>query len=55
MVFGDEQIYHIVKRGETLSEISVHYGYNFRDVAIWNNINPPYLLKIGQKLVVFPP
>jgi uncharacterized caspase-like protein len=47
--------YHIVKRGETLHGIAVFYGKNYEEVARWNNISPPYILSVGQKLRVSPP
>lgn len=48
-------MYHTVQQGESLYGISTRYGQNFRDVAAWNNIPPPYTLSIGQQLVVSPP
>ncbi len=44
--------YHTVQQGESLYGISTRYGQNFRDVAAWNNIPPPYALTIGQSLLV---
>jgi peptidoglycan DL-endopeptidase LytF len=45
---------HVVKAGETLYGIATHYGQTVIDVATWNNIEPPYPLKVGQTLVVSP-
>jgi peptidoglycan DL-endopeptidase LytF len=41
---------HIVQRGETLYGIAISYGKNFKQVAAWNNIPPPYTLSVGQRL-----
>ena len=46
---------HTVEAGETLYAIAHNYGQNVNDVATWNNIEPPYHLRIGQILVVSPP
>jgi lipoprotein NlpD len=45
-------IYHFVEPGETLYSISWAYGHDFREVATWNDIPPPYVVKRGQKLRV---
>ncbi len=50
-----EPRYHIVQRGEGLYAISGLYGHNFRDVAAWNNISPPYALVAGQRLLITAP
>lgn len=48
-------IHHVVKRGETLYSIGWVYGYDYRQVAKWNRIKPPYYLSPGQRLRVAPP
>jgi len=48
-------VYHKVKRGETLYSIGWAYGYDYRQMAKWNRIKPPYYLKPGQRLRVAPP
>lgn len=47
-------VYHVVERGETLYSIGWLYGYDYRTVAEWNQINAPYGLKVGQRLRVTP-
>jgi len=47
------QIYHYVKRGETLYSISFQYGQDYRDVAYWNGIRSPYTIYPQQKLRVY--
>jgi len=51
----EETQYHTVQSGETLYAISRHYEQDYRDIATWNNIIPPYALTVGQRLVVSPP
>ncbi len=46
---------HIVQPGENLYAIARQYGHNFKTMAAWNHIEPPYHLRVGQVLVVSPP
>lgn len=46
---------YIVQRGETLYSIAFNYGYDYREVAAWNNIPPPYTIYPGQTLRLVPP
>ncbi len=46
---------HVVKRGETLVSIALHYGLDYRDLAAWNNITNPARISVGQVLVLAPP
>ena len=48
-------IYHFVEPGETLYSISWAYGHDYRQVAQWNEISSPYIVKKGQRLRVAPP
>lgn len=47
--------YHTVKRGDTLYSIALEYGQAYRDVAAWNNIDNPNMIRVGQQLRVAPP
>ena len=47
--------YHTVKRGETLYSIALEHGQSYRDVAAWNNIDNPNMIRVGQQLRVAPP
>lgn len=49
------QLYHVVERDETLYSIGWIYGYEYQDIARWNNVAPPYQLIPGQRLRVSPP
>lgn len=44
-----ESIY-TVRRGDTLYGIAFRSGLDFRDVAAWNHIGPPYTIYPGQRL-----
>lgn len=48
-------VYHMVEKGDTLYSISFRYQQDYRDIARWNDIAPPYALKPGQELRVAPP
>jgi peptidoglycan endopeptidase LytF len=51
---SSEEGVHTVQAGETLFAIARNYELNVSDVAAWNNIEPPYHLSIGQRLIVSP-
>jgi LysM repeat protein len=44
--------YHVVRTGDTLSEIAEMYGTTVEQLAKWNNIPDVNMIKIGQKLIV---
>ncbi|HHB93078.1 MAG TPA: LysM peptidoglycan-binding domain-containing protein [Thioploca sp.] len=46
---------HLVAKGENLYRISKKYGYSVATIAQWNGISKPYILSIGQRLIVSPP
>lgn len=43
---------HIVQSGDTLYAIARRYGVDFRDLARWNRIGPPYTIYPKQRLQV---
>lgn len=47
--------YHVVVKGDTLYSIALENGQDWRDLATWNNIEKPNLIRIGQELRVTPP
>jgi lipoprotein NlpD len=47
--------FHTVKTGDTLYSIAWTYGYDYKVVAGWNDIKPPYTIKLGQRIRVAPP
>jgi lipoprotein NlpD len=46
----DETQYHQVKKGDTLYALSLIYDLDYRQLAQWNQIAPPYTIEIGQKI-----
>ncbi len=46
---------HKVQKGETLYSIGWRYGQDYRDIAKWNKLEPPYTIYEGQWLRVAPP
>jgi lipoprotein NlpD len=46
---------YVVKKGDTLYSIALDHGQDYRDIAAWNNLNNPNLIKVGQGLRVTPP
>lgn len=47
--------YYTVKKGDTLYSIALDNGQNYRDIAAWNNLDNPNLIKVGQSLRVAAP
>ncbi len=47
--------FHIVKKGDTLYSIGLENGIDYRDIAAWNGIGPPYQIRVGQQLRLKPP
>jgi LysM repeat protein len=44
--------YHVVRRGETLSQISEKYNLTVNELCRVNKITPKSLIRPGQKLIV---
>jgi lipoprotein NlpD len=42
--------YCIVNKGDTLYSLAWSYGFDYRDVAVWNAINSPYIIYPGQRI-----
>jgi lipoprotein NlpD len=47
--------YHVVVKGDTLYSIALENGQDWRDLAAWNAIENPNLIRIGQELRVTSP
>ena len=43
---------YVVKKGDTLFNVSQNYGLSWQTLAEINNLEEPFLLKIGQKLQI---
>lgn len=52
---GEQVISYTVKPGDTLYSISWRYGYDYRQVAAWNQIQAPYTIRVGQQIRIIPP
>jgi lipoprotein NlpD len=46
--------YYTVKKGDTLYSIALDHGQDHKDVAAWNNLENPSVIRIGQRLRVAP-
>lgn len=44
-----------VQAGDTLYSIAWESGRDYRDIAEWNHLAPPYIIKPGQKIRLYPP
>lgn len=49
-----EQGLYQVQRGDSLHVIAFHFGLDWRDIADWNGIAPPYTIYPGQQLRLAP-
>jgi lipoprotein NlpD len=47
--------FHVVKKGDTLYSIALDYGQDYRELAAWNNLEDPALIRVDQRLRLFPP
>lgn len=45
-----ESRFHVVRRGDTLSELAQRYGVGMSSLAQANGLRPPYRIKVGQQL-----
>lgn len=46
----DNTAYHSVKKGDTLYAIGRLFSLDYRQLAQWNQIPPPYKIEVGQKI-----
>lgn len=46
---------HIVKKGDTLYAIAFRYELDYRDIARWNGITEPFIIKPDQRLILRDP
>jgi len=45
----------VVKKGDTLYSIALDYGQDYRELAAWNNLTDPALIRLDQRLRLFAP
>ena len=50
-----EQRAYVVRAGDTLFSIAWQHGVDQRDLARWNGIKNPDLIRVGQRLLLAPP
>lgn len=50
---GPKRCVHIVKRGDTISEIADRYHVTAKQIYYWNNFNTHTNLQVGQKLIIW--
>ena len=46
---------YTVKRGDTLQQIAMDQGLDHRELAAWNNLENPNVIRVGQVLRLAPP
>jgi lipoprotein NlpD len=46
---------HTVKKGDTLIGLALQYGLDYRELAAWNNIENPNIIKLDSVLRLTPP
>ena len=47
--------YYVVKTSDTLYSIAFRHQLDFRELAVWNDIGPDYLIRPSQRLRLTPP
>ncbi len=47
-----QDVVHVVQRGETLSQIALRYGTTYQQIALLNNLTNPNLIYAGQRLII---
>jgi lipoprotein NlpD len=52
---ADSAALYTVKKGDTLYGIALDHGHDYKDVAAWNNLENPNVIKSGQQLRLAPP
>ncbi len=52
---ADGRNYYTVRKGDTLIQIALDFGQNYRDLVVWNNLSNPNDIKVDQVLRVAPP
>lgn len=46
---------YTVRPGDTLNRIAIAHGRTWKDLALWNNLENPDVIEVGQVLQVVPP
>ena len=46
----DSEKIHVIQKGDTLISIALQNGLDYRELAAWNNIENPNVIKLGESL-----
>ena len=46
---------HVIQKGDTLISIALANGLDYRELAMWNNIENPNVIKLGESIRLTPP
>jgi lipoprotein NlpD len=46
---------YVVKRGDTLFSIALDQGLDYKELASWNSLDNPNVIRVGQELRIKPP
>jgi len=52
---GKRSDYYAVRSGDTLFSIALDHGLDYKDLAAWNNLSDPNMIRTGQLLRIKPP
>lgn len=44
---------YLVKNGDTLYSIGLRTGHGYQNLALWNQLSPPYMIFAGQRIKLF--
>ena len=47
---GEAEKVHVIQKGDTLISIALQNGLDYRELAAWNNIENPNVIKLGESL-----
>lgn len=47
---SDGERVHVIQKGETMISIALQNGLDYRELAAWNNIENPNVIKLGESL-----
>ncbi|MCK4711126.1 MAG: LysM peptidoglycan-binding domain-containing protein, partial [Gammaproteobacteria bacterium] len=47
--------WYLVKPSDTLYSVAWRYGLDYQQLAVWNDISEPFIIKPGQQLALIKP
>ncbi|MDP4104751.1 MAG: LysM peptidoglycan-binding domain-containing protein, partial [Bacillota bacterium] len=51
-VVSSKAVYHVVRRGDTVSELALQFGSTKAQIKAWNNLDSRYTIYIGKTIRV---